>query len=112
MLTKDLEILKHEKMKLQEEIVTLQTLYTELKEKNILQIKEFEQNIQEKNHELEDNHEIIHKLQLQCANIVKEKQELYKSYEFDKEDWNDLKEKYEVSVRSIDRSIFSYLFFY
>jgi DNA repair exonuclease SbcCD ATPase subunit len=78
------------------EIEILNELFSNLKHQTDEKISNLEKLISEQDFEIKDLNETVVRLQQQCANVVKDKQELHKNYELDKEDWEEMKEKYEV----------------
>jgi chromosome segregation ATPase len=78
------------------EIEILNEIFTNLQNETNEKISNLEKLSSQQQNEIDDLNETVVRLQQQCANVVKEKQELHKKYDLEKEDWEELKEKDEV----------------
>lgn len=82
----------------QEELEILKITLNNVKNETISKINELEELIENNSIDLSDANETISKLQLKCANLVKEKQELNRKYEVEKENLELINENSQVII--------------
>jgi chromosome segregation ATPase len=80
-----------------ETMVEEKTLLEQLNSELNSQIKLFEERVTRNGHDLTEAHETIDKLQIKCANLIKEKQELLRRQESETEEWTHKEERSQVS---------------
>ena len=83
-----------------EEIEILQNNLIEIKNETTRKINELEDILENNLNDLKEGNETISKLQFKCANLVKEKQEITRKYEIDKENFEQLNENGQVENHS------------